>query len=185
MGRYHCSSHNIDYNNTCPECRAEQAETDRQSMIDALSELAENRSGDIDDLRSEIQDLAHKQANPGDYTCPECKFVTLKYEATRCPKCHCAIPLENWSAIRAEIKAKAEAAEQRKREAAEKQARDRAYQEAVRKKEQEAERVRQENSDELANIVAIATIVVGVVSLVAIAVVGLILKIVSWIGSWF
>ncbi len=98
-----CAVHNIDYKHSCPECRREDEERDRQAIIDGLSDLAESRE-------AQLEDLAYKQANPGDYTCPGCKFITLKHEAVRCPKCRWDIPPEYWSAIRAAKEAKIKAA---------------------------------------------------------------------------
>lgn len=39
------------------------------------------------------------EANPGEYGCPECRFITLRRGASRCPKCHASVPSGYWTPI--------------------------------------------------------------------------------------
>lgn len=57
------------YEDGCPKCRddAEQAASDRSDIISGLA-----RS------REDLDTAAWYIANPGDYSCPSCKFLTLK-----------------------------------------------------------------------------------------------------------
>ena len=73
-----CSVHGTytDYSSEgCPECRLAETE-----------------------LRSEVALAAYKGANPGDYECPHCRYVSLKAGASRCPLCHGEVGSNYWSA---------------------------------------------------------------------------------------
>ncbi len=80
-----------DYYDGCPECRAaeERAEADRK------------------ETKEELSRIAHKHANPGDFKCPHCKFISLKIDASRCPLCHGDIGKDYWQTLRANWKAEA------------------------------------------------------------------------------
>ncbi|MDP3763910.1 MAG: hypothetical protein Q8Q92_04735 [bacterium] len=110
MGRYRCSEHGIEYNGVCPACRDEKAEEDRQSIIEGLSELAETRAEQAEEVKQSLEDVAYKQANPGDYQCPECLFITLKRGASRCPMCRSSIPREYWERVAEQERIQAERA---------------------------------------------------------------------------
>ncbi|MBE0618638.1 MAG: hypothetical protein IH608_12055 [Proteobacteria bacterium] len=43
----------------------------------------------------------HHRANPGDFECPHCRYVTLKREASRCPMCHGEVSRGYWEDVRA------------------------------------------------------------------------------------
>ena len=129
MGRYHCSEHGIDYNSICPACVRDQAEEDRQSIIDRLSDLADTKSEESDSIRQKLEWLAYKQSNPGEYQCPECLFFSLKKGSSRCPMCHSGVKNEYWERI-----------EKQEKEAAEKKA----EQERAAKKAAEEEKRRKE-----------------------------------------
>ncbi len=115
MANY-CCRHGCSYGEgrSCPECRADQAEEDRQNILDSLSELSEEK---ID-----VSELADKLNNPGSYYCPGCSFRSLQYLAKRCPKCHVNvndIDPEYWDRIMAQEKAQREERERIARKKAE------------------------------------------------------------------
>lgn len=74
----------------CPECREveERAEKDRKER-----RAAEER------LEAALEEAEYDRANPGDYECPECLFITLRRGASRCPKCQANVPSGYWSPI--------------------------------------------------------------------------------------
>lgn len=114
----HCYSHNIDYayQTECPECRAEEASRNRREMLELQKEDSDGdwkRHEELVQLRE--REIA-KRWNPGDYTCPECLYITLKRGASRCPACQAAIGQDYWPPVyereilQAEERAKAERA---------------------------------------------------------------------------
>lgn len=76
-----------DYNDGCPECRGAEA--------------------DLKHALEDVSRIAHRQANPGDFECPHCKFVSLKMDASRCPLCHGDVGKDYWQTWRANWKAEA------------------------------------------------------------------------------
>ncbi|SDD09930.1 DUF4670 domain-containing protein [Niabella drilacis] len=56
----------------------------------------------------------YESANPGEYECPNCLYITLKRNASRCPKCHGTVSSSYWYTIN---KREAEAQEQARLEA--------------------------------------------------------------------
>ncbi len=78
----------VDSHDGCPDCQAAQqrAEEDRAAALE-FTERA-----------------AWKSHNPGDHECPHCKYISLKFAATRCPLCHGKIDALFWQevAVRAE-----------------------------------------------------------------------------------
>jgi len=93
----HCRVHGYyaDYERGCSDCR------------DADEEL-----------RQSLTELAQKRANPGDYECPHCFYVTLKNRASRCPQCHGRIGSEYWEEVREKERVNTERTAERKRELA-------------------------------------------------------------------
>lgn len=78
------------YEDGCPKCRddAEQAASDRSEII-----------GELARSREDIANAAFYFANPGDYNCPSCKFLTLKKGASRCPRCQADPGLQYWAEV--------------------------------------------------------------------------------------
>jgi len=70
----------------------EEAEEDREfqeEMYERLREEQEERAAESD----------YKAANPGDYQCPKCLFITLKRNAQTCCKCHRDVPDDYWPEV--------------------------------------------------------------------------------------
>lgn len=126
----YCSTHYINYETgrSCPECRKDEMERSNQEIIDSLSALADSRAESAEEIKQAIEDSAYKYTNPGDYECPHCGLVSLKYCKSRCPMCHADIEGSYWDAV---IKRAKEAAER----------------EALRKKEEAAKVREQEEQD--------------------------------------
>jgi len=83
-------------------CEDQQEEEDR----------AEARAEEIQEAISEAADLnAFKIANPGDHKCPSCLYRTLKYRASRCPRCQGGVDLQFWVAIDERAQKRKEASE--------------------------------------------------------------------------
>lgn len=95
----YCGRHSLDHKSaTCPRCRAEER---HQELIDV--ELAS-----LEATIETAQQSDYKRANPGDHLCPHCKYISLKYDASRCPLCHGQIETEYWNRVRTEQRAAAE-----------------------------------------------------------------------------
>ncbi len=173
MGRFHCSSHNLEYNSVCPACRDEQAEADR-------SEILESLSTQTDEMKRQLAYLSYKQGNPGDYKCPECLYVTLKREARRCPVCHSAITKEYWEEIARKAR---EDAEQRAKQ--EKVAKEAAEEEKRRKEERllqekkQAEKIAWEAAEAKKEAKEAVQLFLGIVFFLGFAALCLV-KIISW-----
>jgi ribosomal protein L37AE/L43A len=101
----HCSEHGIDYSgHQCPRCAADE----HQARVEELA------SEQLD----ELQRIQYKQANPGDYECPHCKYKTLKRRATRCPTCRESPGEQYWLNVEAkERKEESDARERARRNA--------------------------------------------------------------------
>jgi uncharacterized Zn finger protein (UPF0148 family) len=84
----------------CPSCQ----EAQRQAQDDRAQELFE------------LQQLAWQRANPGDFECPHCKYISLKRDASRCPLCHGTIDPTYWQdVVRRELERKRAEREQEER----------------------------------------------------------------------
>lgn len=84
----YCTEHFIDYDSLdCPRCLAE----DRHEEVVDLAQQAVHQA----------KHSEHKRANPGDYKCPECLYVTLKRGAMRCPICRARITQQYWAWVEA------------------------------------------------------------------------------------
>lgn len=90
-----------DYYDGCPECREgeERAERDREKQREAAERDREERRAAEAQLEAATEEAEYKRANPGDYKCPECLFITLRRGASRCPTCHATVPSSYWSPI--------------------------------------------------------------------------------------
>ena len=104
----YCGWHDINYSgDKCSRCVAEER---HQDILAQARESAE-------DTTSAIQESDYRRANPGNYECPLCLYVSLRMGASRCPSCHGDVPSGHWAGVFAAEKAMAE--RKRAREAAE------------------------------------------------------------------
>lgn len=99
----------MDYaGSTCPRCDAEERHSD------LLNATAESAAATV----AAAHESDHRRANPGDYACPHCKYISLNYDAARCPLCRGEIGGAYWNDVRAEEKAAAERRRAQEEEAA-------------------------------------------------------------------
>lgn len=77
----------------CPDCQYENS----------LNERARSESA----VRA-----AYLTNNPGDYECPACKMVSLKYCASRCPKCQADVTSDFWGRIQEQERSERERRQQ-------------------------------------------------------------------------
>jgi len=96
---HYCHIHGEYRGQGCPSCRDdhERAENRAAERFYEAQEEADRRA----------QAAADQFANPGDYTCPFCRFETLLMYASRCPKCHGVVPESYWLKVEAREKAAA------------------------------------------------------------------------------
>ena len=98
---WRCPTHNVDYSNQCPVCRAEEEATDRRMAIELLEEAnheaerrheedrarEEEKARDEERRHEEFVDLRkqeiYERQNPGQHQCPDCRYKTLLRDA-RC-----------------------------------------------------------------------------------------------------
>lgn len=105
----YCGRHSIHYmGRSCPRCDAEERHKE------LLSATEESVADTVDAMR----EADYRRANPGDYACPHCKYISLKRGASRCPLCQGEVESDYWSAIQAAEKAAARAAVEQKAAAA-------------------------------------------------------------------
>lgn len=118
-----------EYEDGCPKCRdAEKQEVlDRDTIISELSQLR-------DDAIESASTAAYLKNNPGDYECPSCGYITLKYCRNRCPQCQADVPDGYWTPIIERERSRAEAARKAQEEW------DRGRKAAARKAQEEWER---------------------------------------------
>lgn len=126
---YDCGYHRINYSGSeCPRCEADRR---HEEMIELASEQhEEDRQLALDNqeaYRQEARESDHRRANPGDYDCPNCRYVTLLRNASRCPLCHGRVGPDYWTEVAAreeiERKARAKRAKETAKEAAKERAR--------------------------------------------------------------
>ena len=118
----YCGKHGIHHESSeCPRCEMEER---HQELVDQAREGVEQAREDTESIVSAMRESEYRRANPGDYACPHCLYISLKMGASRCPLCHGDLPNDHWVRVRASEKAKAElrraeekAAEERKRAA--------------------------------------------------------------------
>ena len=124
MSQYYCPIHGQypQYKDGCPECQ--EAEERAEKRAREAEERAEERAREAEERAEErARDVIYKRANPGDYECPACKYITLRRDASRCRECHASIEERYWvdvrsaeqRAARARAEAEATAAEEWKR----------------------------------------------------------------------
>ena len=86
----YCGRHDIHYKGgECPRCSGEERHREL---------LAQARDG-VEETARAIQESDYRHANPGDYECPHCRYVSLRRAAARCPLCHGTVPTDYWSRI--------------------------------------------------------------------------------------
>lgn len=93
--------------------REEQAASDHSEM---LSEIERSREESSENIAAAAAYIANAKNNPGDYDCPACRYTTLKYLASRCPKCQADTPSGYWLPIIERERARAEADRKAKEE---------------------------------------------------------------------
>lgn len=105
---------------TCTLCssiereRREDIEREEEARAERLEQLRE----DQERSKENAERIAEAKINPGEFSCPECLYRTLKYRAKRCPTCQASIGFEYWTLVDERKKAEAErAAERAKAEA--------------------------------------------------------------------
>ncbi len=121
----HCRIHGDYIYDACPSCQdlAERAERERQERRGAEEEDREERRAAEERALESRQESDYKNANPGDYECPNCRYITLRREASRCPKCRGAVTPDYWKPILTRERREAEAREQQRKLVAEEWAR--------------------------------------------------------------
>ena len=92
-----CRIHGTEYNydDGCPNCRQKE-ENDIEAAYATLSSLNDLGDKTLSSLNNLGEKLSKELKNPGDFECPHCKYVTLKYNATRCPICHGEPGIQYW-----------------------------------------------------------------------------------------
>jgi len=102
----YCSTHGIEYSGyNCPRCEAQERHDEAQERQRELLDATEEG---IKETVDALLDSEYRRANPGDYKCPHCKYISLKNNASRCPLCHGEIGSDYWNTVRAWEKAEAE-----------------------------------------------------------------------------
>lgn len=96
---------------------AREHEQERRREAETRARDAEERERtrrqEAEEERLRSADEAHfRQANPGDYECPHCRYQSLRRSASRCPTCQGSISTSYWTPIFQEER---EAAEERRR----------------------------------------------------------------------
>jgi hypothetical protein len=116
---YYCNLHGAyeEHWNGCPKCQvaedhAREAEYDAEQRA---REAADDAAMRAEELTEDLEDLAYRQSNPGQFKCPSCKYITLKRNASACPKCQRDVPTQYWTEVNQLIAKRA--AEKRAQEA--------------------------------------------------------------------
>ena len=99
---WHCYTHDVDVpaRTECPECRADEAAEHRRRSLEQQEEAQWEAETQHFELQRSLSENAYKRANPGDYECPHCKYISLKRGASRCPLCHGEVGSEFWQDLR-------------------------------------------------------------------------------------
>ena len=113
----------------CPECKSIERERDEDrereeereehaasALSEMRSEIKRSREESSENIAAAAAYIANAKNNPGDYDCPACRYTTLKYLASRCPKCQADTPQGYWLPIIERERASAEAARKAKEE---------------------------------------------------------------------
>lgn len=111
MAKHYCSVHGEysgDYG--CPDCQRAEERAEEASIrsAEAHDELLE-RLGEISEQNADAAErAAYLTNNPGDYDCPACRMKSLKYLASRCPRCQSDIPDAFWERVQERERLEAE-----------------------------------------------------------------------------
>jgi hypothetical protein len=132
----HCSRHGIDYNSTdCPRCLADERHRGLLEQVERNHEQSLEFAVEVVRANAEIAKRAvYLRANPGQFKCPHCKYITLLRDADLCPNCHGHIDQEHWQRVASQERAVA-AAESARRAQEAAAAREKAESEARRSQE--------------------------------------------------
>lgn len=104
FGGYLCSncSNQIHNEKTQDDFRRQEQKLfrQRQEEIEYNQSVEEQRQKERywESIRQQ-KEAQNKFENPGEYECPNCLFITLKRNASRCPKCQGTISQNYWAAI--------------------------------------------------------------------------------------
>lgn len=105
----YCSTHGIEYSGyNCPRCEAQERHNEAQERHRELLHATEES---LEETVDALLNSDYRRANPGDYPCPHCRYISLKNYASRCPLCHGEIGGNYWNAVRKVEKDEAEIAE--------------------------------------------------------------------------
>ncbi|MBL0314106.1 MAG: hypothetical protein IPP78_15700 [Holophagaceae bacterium] len=96
--------------------RDEERTRDDREWAEERAREAEERREELEDERAE--EAIYRHANPGDYICNSCKYITLLKGASRCPSCHGDVPHSYWRDVDIKEEAERRAAQLRKELAA-------------------------------------------------------------------
>src|SRR5262249_44780340 len=100
----YCSTHGIDYSShECPRCEAEQR---HRELLDAQDAASRQATEQHEERLRAIEDANYRRANPGDYQCPNCGYITLRLDFDRCPLCHGSVKAkdpEYWNRVHIEL----------------------------------------------------------------------------------
>jgi hypothetical protein len=109
----YCGIHGIEHKDytDCPRCLADQRHHE------ALEQSQRHHEETLEATRQTAYDSDRARADFGDYTCPHCRYVTLRMSATRCPSCHGSIEPSFWVPILEQQKRSTELARVRAEEA--------------------------------------------------------------------
>lgn len=112
-----CRIHGQEYEHWegCSECRDAEQRTEEGhiELLAALEQAGEEQRAAAERAEAARAESDYRQANPGDYECPECRYITLRRTASRCPKCHATIATTYWVPV---LERERRVAEERERE---------------------------------------------------------------------
>jgi hypothetical protein len=88
----------------CPRCQSDdfrnvgeiESDSDRENE---RWEREEQYGEQLEQIVKRQEEAAYRAANPGEFECPECKYVSLRRDASRCPVCHATVGRDHWSLI--------------------------------------------------------------------------------------
>jgi len=81
----------FDDDDGCPDCRRAE---------ERIEENRESLEGELESIKESVEAAAYASANPGDYECPRCRYISLKNKASRCPLCQGNVDADYWVEVR-------------------------------------------------------------------------------------
>ena len=91
---YYCSTHLIHHKSfECPRCVEEEH---HEETLNAWKQQHEEA---LDAAREQLEatkSAEYRRANPGEHECPHCRYISLKWAASRCPLCRGEITSTYW-----------------------------------------------------------------------------------------